>query len=165
MGYRDEYRGVESDAFWTFPRALFALVALAATLGVVGFIFGLFGEAAKVAQEQFGPQALLSKYEWFKDASAQLDKKQADIGVYEGRFKRLEAAYAGVPRAKWARDDREQVSVWQSEASGVKASYNQLAAEYNAQMVKFNYRFTNVGDLPRGAGKPLAREYKPYIGE
>ena len=163
--YRDEYNRVQSDVFWTFPRALFAIVGMLAVLSVVGFIFGIFGEAAKVTQEQFGPAALLQKYEWFKDAAAELDKKQADIGVYDNRFKRLETDYVGVPRTKWARDDREQLSIWQSEAAGVKASYNQLAAEYNAQMSKFNYRFTNVGDLPRGADKPLPREFKPYIGE
>lgn len=58
-------------------------------------MFGWFGEAAKVAQEQFGPEALLSKYEWFKDASAGLDKKQADLGVYQARLKSLQGSLQG----------------------------------------------------------------------
>jgi hypothetical protein len=29
--------------------------------------------------------------------------------------------------------------------------------------VKFNWRFTNVGDMPPGATTPLPREYKPYV--
>lgn len=165
MSYRDDFRSVERNVYWSLPKILLFVCVAIFALGGIGFVFGIFGEAAKVTQEQFGPQALLTKYEWFKDASAQLDKKQADIGVYEGRFKRLESAYSGVSRTKWARDDREQMGIWQSEVAGVKASYNQLAADYNSQMSKFNYRFTNVGDLPRGAEKPLPREYKPYIGE
>jgi hypothetical protein len=168
MSYRDDYTQIERDYFWTLPRigcAFVMLIGLVVVLGIVGHVFGWFGEAADVAQQQFGPQALLDKYEWFKDASAQLDKKQADISVYQKRFKDLQELYAGVPRAQWAREDREQLNIWQSEVAGVTASYNQLAAEYNAQMAKFNYRFANAGALPQGAEKPLPREYKPYIGE
>jgi two-component SAPR family response regulator len=106
---------------------------------------------------------LLMKYEWFKDASAQLDKKIADIKVYEEKNKSITDEYIGVKRSEWARDDREQLSVWQSELAGVKASYNGLSAEYNSQMSKINWRFCNVGDLPAGATQPLPREYKPYL--
>ena len=106
---------------------------------------------------------LLKKYNWFKDASAQLDKKIADIAVYEMKNKSITDAYIGVKRSEWARDDREQLSVWQSELAGVKASYNSLSAEYNSQMSKIQWRFCNVGDLPAGATQPLPREYKPYI--
>jgi hypothetical protein len=45
---------------------------------------------------------------------------------------------------------------------GIKASYRTLAAEYNAAMAKFNYRFANAGDLPEGATEPLPREFATY---
>lgn len=122
-----------------------------------------FNNAKETAFKEFSPSALLEKYEYFKDMSAQLDKKTADIAVYEGKIKSLEQDYAGVKRSEWARDDREQLSIWKSEFDGVKASYNSLAAEYNSAMSKFNYAFCNVGTLPRGATVPLPREFKPYI--
>lgn len=122
-------------------------------------------EAATVAQEQFGARALLQKYEWFKTASAQLDAKRSTLTIYENRFKDLKAQYGETPRGQWARDDREQWSIWRSEASGIAASYNGLAAEYNAQMAKLNWRFANAGELPAGATDPLPREFKPYISE
>jgi hypothetical protein len=122
-----------------------------------------FQDGADTAFKEFKPSALLKKYEYFKDMSAQLDKKMADLGVYKTRLTDLKEQYKGVSRKDWARDDREQYSVWQSEEAGVKASYNGLAAEYNAAMVKFNYSFCNVGELPQGATVPLPREYKPYI--
>ena len=131
-------------------------------LPVTGWIFGWFGQAGDVAKEEFGPQALLEKYEWFKDAAAQLDKKQADILVYEGRITAMNETYKDLPRQKWPREDREQYNIWSSEFAGVKASYNTLAADYNAQMAKFNWRFANIGELPKGADKPLPREFKPY---
>lgn len=131
-------------------------------LSLMSYTCGWFQEAGQVAQEEFGPRALLKKYTWFKDAAAELDKKLADLTVYENRFKGLKEDYEDTPRVKWAREDREQYNLWQSEVAGVKASYNSLAAEYNANMAKFNWRFTNVGDLPEGATEVLPREFKPY---
>ncbi len=123
------------------------------------------GDAQDTAFKEFKASTLLKKYEWFKDAAAQLDKKVADISVYEVRINELKADYDGKPRSEWAREDREQVSVWNSEVAGVKASYNLLASEYNAQMAKFNWAFCNAGTLPAGATAPLPRDYKPYISE
>lgn len=119
-------------------------------------LFSYFNETAQVAQKEFGAKALLKKYEWFKDASAQLDKKMADIQVYEHRLKE--------PVSR-DRLDREQRNLWLNELSGVKASYNSLAAEYNSQMAKINWAFANAGQLPPGASEPLPRSHKPYIGE
>lgn len=119
-------------------------------------------EAADVAHEEFGPRALLTKYEWFKDAAAQLDKKKADIKVYNSRLKLLVEAYDGAKRSEWTKEDREQHNLWSTEVAGVRASYNMLAAEYNSQMSKFNWQFTNAGQLPQGATEPLPREFKPY---
>lgn len=167
--YRDDFGNIRREVYWTIPRLIgmmFATMLLFTVLGLGACALGLVGgaatNAASVMQKEFYPDALLRKYEWFKDASAALDKKQADMGVYDSRLKSLSDAYQGTPRGKWPRDDREQFSIWQSESAGIRASYNQLASEYNAEMVKFNWRFTNVGDLPQG-GKPLPREYRPYV--
>ena len=134
-------------------------------VAAIGYPLGWFGEAANVAQQEFGAKALLTKYEWFKDSAAALEKKQADISVYESRIKNMADGYKALERQKWPRDDREQYNTWSSEVAGVKASYNSLAAEYNAQMAKFNWRFVNAGELPRGADSPLPREFKPYINQ
>lgn len=167
--YRRDVLSYTDEAGWTLWKlfGVGVLIILAFTaLGLVGRAVGLFSgaatNAASVVRKEFYPDALLRKYEWFKDASAALDKKYADIGVYDSRLNTLAGAYEGVPRGQWPRDDREQFSIWSSEAAGVRASYNQLAAEYNAEMAKFNWRFTNVGDVPQG-GRPLPREYRPYI--
>ena len=143
-------------------KSILALTSLGIIVSVIGYSLGWFGEAASVVREELGPRAMLKKYEWFKDAAAECDKKQADIAVYEGRMMAMNDTYKDLARQKWPREDREQYNVWSSEVAGVKASYNSLAAEYNAQMTKFNWRFANVGELPKGAEKPLPREFKPY---
>jgi hypothetical protein len=120
-------------------------------------------DASDTAFKEFKPSELLKKYEYYKDCSASLDKKIADIQVYDVRVKSLQDEYKGIKRQNWAKEDREQLSIWMSEVAGIKASYNTLAAEYNSAMSKFNYAFCNVGDLPKGAINPLPKEYKPYI--
>lgn len=150
------------SAGWLIFKWMLALMVAVFVLGMAGRALGWFGEAAQVAQEQFGPRALLQKYEWFKDAAAQLDKLDADIRVYSARVDTISKTYEGVRRADWARDDRQDWSTATAEVAGVKAAYNGLAADYNAQMAKFNYAFTNAGQLPQGADRALPREYRTY---
>lgn len=156
-----------SGPFSYMLKVILLIAALSAVVGGIGYVFGWFGEAAQVVQEEFSPRAMLKKYEWFKDASAQLDAKAKNIQAMEARVKALEASYTEdgkvLPKTKWARSDAEQYNVWLNEVAGLKANFNDLAAEYNSAMAKINFAFANVGSLPKGAEKPLPREYKPYI--
>lgn len=160
--YRRDVQYGLTDAKWTFWRIFGAIFGVAVVLGALGYFMGWFGEAAQVAREEFGPRATLQKYEWFKETAAQLDKKRADIKVYANRQKSLEQAYDGKPRSGWPRTDLEQYNLWEQEVAGIKASYNSLAADYNAQMAKFNWAYAERGKLPEGATEPLPREFKPY---
>lgn len=162
----DDYdRAAEKGPFQIGFLILGTLLVFSVVIGVVGYGLGWFSEAAQVAQEEFGPRAMLEKYEWFKDAAAQLDKKRADIRVYKSRISHMKEDYKDVKRLDWPRSDREQFNLWRTEVAGVIASYNGLAAEYNSQMAKFNWRFANRGELPQGATEPLPREFKPYLSE
>lgn len=163
--WQDYEKAAERGPLAIAFKVLIAIFAIIIIVSVIGYGLGWFGEVAKVAQEEFGPRAMLDKYEWFKDAAAQLEKKQADIMVYDGRMTAMNETYKDFARQKWPREDREQYNVWSSEVAGVKASYNTLAAEYNAQMAKFNWRFANVGELPKGADTPLPREFKSYTAQ
>jgi hypothetical protein len=133
----------------------------------IPMLLGMIGcgcnEARQVINEELGPRALLKKYSWFKDAAAVLDKKVADMRIYEKRLSSLEDSYIGVPKAQWPKDERETHRQLSNELAGIKMSYNMLAAEYNAAMAKENYRFCEVGRLPEGASTPLPREFKPYV--
>lgn len=154
---RNEYKQYERDGIWLTLRWVILGTLLTALAGSIGFCMSFPKNAAKVVYQEYSPEALLRKYSWFKDASAALDAKRANLSMYEGRLKNYHDL------SKLSRTQQEQVMLWETEQAGVAASYNDLAAEYNAQMVKFNWRFTNRGDLPQGAIDPLPREYKPYI--
>lgn len=137
-------------------------VGLFVGMSAMNFTCGAVNNAATVAKKEFYPDALLKKYEWFKNASAELDKKQADIAIYTNKIGSMKKDYNGQKRSSWDRTDKETFNIWEQELAGIKASYNGLAAEYNAQMVKFNWKFCNIGNLPPGAENPLPKEYKPY---
>lgn len=120
-------------------------------------------KVSAVAEQQVDPALLLKRYEWFKNVAAQCDKKLADIEVYKSRLVMIKRDYEGVARIDWDRPDKEQFNIWEQEVAGVVASYNSLAAEYNAAMSKLNYKYTNIGDLPKGATEPLPREMRAYV--
>ena len=143
------------------------LILIIILISIGGCCLKFCGSVENVVDDEFNAKRLLEKYEWFKNASAQLDSKRSNLGIYEQRFQGLKDSYGkdSLSRSDWQRDDREQWNIWQSEYLGIKANYNDLAAEYNAAMAKFNYAFCNVGSLPQGAEFPLPREFKPYIGK
>jgi hypothetical protein len=108
----------------------------------------------EVIHKESNAGALLKKYEYFKDLSAAIDKKRADIEMYQSEI-------AGMTSVD--KDDKFYIQQRKSELLGIISMHNELCSEYNSAMSKFNYRFTNIGDLPSGATTPLPKEYKPYI--
>ena len=111
-------------------------------------------DAGQTVYNEFKVSSLLKKYEYFKDLSAAIDKKRADIEMYQSEIETFTE-----------KDDAFYIQQRKSELLGIIAMHNQLCSEYNSAMSKFNYRFTNAGDLPAGAVTPLPREYKPYINK
>lgn len=118
------------------------------------FSFTACNDAKETVYNEFKASTLLKKYEYFKDLSAAIDKKRADIELYQNELSTFTVE---------TQDDKFYKEQRKSELFGIIAMHNQLCADYNSAMSKFNYRFTNVGDLPNGATTPLPREIKPYI--
>lgn len=159
----DSYEDAAKKGPFSIIMKVFLLIlGVGILIGGTTFVLGFFQEGAQVAREEFGPRALLKKYEWFKDAAAECDKKRADVKVFEVNLVVMKEDYEGTKRRDWDRTDKEQFNQWRMEIAGVKASYNSLAAEYNSAMSKFNWRFCNKGTLPQGATDPLPREFKEY---
>ncbi len=147
--------------------ALGCLIAIIVVIGL--FAMGVINTAAwfgsratKVVKSEVDPVNIQIKYEWFKDQAAALNKLSADIKVYYTNIEDMKADYKDKPRPDWTRDDRNQYAQWRAECSGVVAKYNELAADYNSQMAKWNWRFCNKGELPEGSTEPLPREFAAY---
>lgn len=64
--------------------------------------------------------------------------------------------------AKWDYGDRERYCKLQRDKYWMEESYTSLAAEYNREMARSNWRFATVGGLPKGTDEPLPREFNLY---
>ena len=141
----------------SFKKIFSFAVLLFITYFFVSFFFtsvDVVDDTKKVVKEEFFPSAMLKKYEYFKDLSAAIDKKRADINMYKEEISSL-----GKPTEK---DERFYLDMRKSELLGIISVHNSLCAEYNSAMSKFNYKFANKGELPASL-EPLPREFKPYI--
>lgn len=146
----------------------FIVILVVFIVGVVivgGFICNFVGQSVEVLKKETNPQALLDKYRMFKTLVATIDEKGASIKVYAKRVTDMEADYEGTARKDWDRIDKQQLSQWRAEVSGLKAVYNRVAADYNVKMSDALYAFCNVGDLPKGAVEVLPREFRAYVVE
>lgn len=127
----------------------FFIVGFGIVFSVISYGLGWFSEAAVVAKEEFGAKASLKKYEWFKDAAATLDEKKHTIEVYQSGITQMEVEYADTPKIEWPQQDKQFYYQRSTEISGLKANYNDIVKEYNAQSSKFNWNIYNTSDLPR----------------
>jgi hypothetical protein len=134
--------------------------------GCVASLVGWFAkDAINVAKKEFSPTRLLQKYEWFKDQAAALDSMRSKIAVFEENVKSFVDNY-GEDRKDWPRDVRQDYAMSRAETVAVKSQFNNLAADYNAQMAKFNYAFCNAGQMPAGLPanlEPLPRKFATYL--
>lgn len=136
-------------------------LAVFIVVGVGAFTCNIWNDSIKTVQKEFAPSALLKKYEYFKDLSAAIDKKRADVDIYT---EALQEYYDS--SGKMLATDKETkfyIEQRRSELLGIISVHNQLCSDYNGAMAKFNYRFTNKGDVPASNLEPLPREYRPYI--
>lgn len=133
-----EKKPVKTLMIWLLILVLLGGVGTIASTGI-----GFFTGAAKTAQKEFSAEAMLKKYEWFKDAAAEIRKKRADVTMYQTKIDRMTQI------GKLDRTDREKLMIWEQELIGVRASLNSLVAEYNSQSSKFNWSaFDTTSNVP-----------------
>lgn len=135
-------------------KLIFSIFGIVIGLIVSFSIIRSCGNAADTIHKEFSSSALLKKYEYFKDLSAAIDSKRADLNAYKANLQGYN------PKDK---NDKFYYEQSKAEAMGILMIYNQIVADYNSGMSKFNYSFCNVGTLPASNLEPLPREYKPYL--
>jgi hypothetical protein len=133
---------------------------IALSLGIIiaiivcGSIIRSGANTANTIHKEFSTSALLKKYEYFKELSAAIDSKRADLNAYKANLQDYNIT---------DKDSRFYYEQSKAEAMGILMMHNNLVAEYNAGMSKFNYAFCNVGSLPASNLDTLPREFKPYL--
>jgi hypothetical protein len=154
----NDYRSTVSmginEARWTFGKVFFPLLGLIFVLSVTGYLMGWFGEATKVAQEEFGPEKALEKYEWFIEQTAGIAKMDQEVENFKLRVQNVDAQYLGYgEKTSWSPDVRMQYNKAYGQASddliAIISQRNNLVREYNAASAKFNWApFKTRPDMP-----------------
>lgn len=137
-------------------KIIFCIFGVVVLVGILGYAFGIFGEAAQVAQEEFGPRGALGKYEWFLEQASAIEKMDQDIKMFEGRVKGIDEQYKsyGDDLSKWPPHIQVQYNRAKQQARddliAVASQRNNLVKEYNAASEKFNWApFKTKLDKPR----------------
>ena len=114
-----------------------------------------FSEAEDVGMEQYGPKAMLGKYEWFINQNNAIQKMNNDILIYKKAHNNVKINYVqnyGEP-SKW---DLAIKTMYNKEFNDTKLTYisivsqrNNLVKDYNSQSEKFNWStFKTRTDCP-----------------
>ncbi len=111
-----------------------------------GWIAGWTSNGLSAAHKEFDPSAMLRKYEWFKDQYAQMQQISKRTEDAESRIKRFES-FNGAP-SKWGWQTHDEYNRLGTVLQGYKDQYNSLAAEYNSQSSKFNWKKFK-GEVPQ----------------
>lgn len=135
-------------------KTFFSLLGITILIIIFFSVLRYCGNAAETVHQQFSASAMLKKYEYFKDLSAAIDSKRADLNAYKANLQDYVIT---------DKDSRFYYEQSKAEAMGILMMHNNLVSEYNAGMSKFNYAFCNVGTLPATNLEPLPREFKPYL--
>jgi len=133
------------------------VIAVVIFLSAGGSILWWVNQATIVAQNEFGPQAALQKYEWFIDQANAIAKADKDIALFEQKRVDIETQYDktyGTDRSKWSPSIQAQynqaIQTGRDDLIAVVSNRNGLVKEYNAQSEKFNWEpFMTRSDLPQ----------------
>lgn len=124
----------ENSSIFSIVWKVFLIIAF---IGLLAFGYSLISSSANVAKKEFGAEAALKKYEWFKDASNEIERKQNDISIYENKIEKL------------CKDDKSNnCMIMQEQLFGLISSYNGLVADYNSASSKFNWDLFNTENIP-----------------
>jgi len=140
-------------------KSLFGTFLIIIAILVIVMIFGWIGSGTNVVQKEFSPEAMLQKYEWFKNQSASIDKMDQDIKLFKTRISDLDTQYKeyGDSSSKWPPHIQVQYNNEKQQARedliAVVSQRNNIVREYNAQSSKFNWKYFDKTktDIPKKA--------------
>ncbi len=128
MSYRNDFRELSAEVYWTIPR-ITAWVVTAGIFAVLGsFVMWPFLVASKVAN----PDAAITKYERFHDLYTAYGARQRQVQA----FKLSEAI------------DKNDAAKLRTERAAIAQSCRDIAARYNADAAKLTVGIFKGWSLP-----------------
>lgn len=132
--YRNDFRNVQREAYWSLPRiAVFAVVGSLA-LGAVGFTVNMLSQPARIVAKTFDADNVLHNYEWFHDVNANFLARKSQVDQFKGMLA--------------AETDAQEKIRLRMEMAAMQSSCRDLARKYNANSAKINRGVFRGDSLP-----------------
>ncbi len=147
MGWDSYEKAAERGPMSLFFKVLGPLLVVIIVIGVVGFVFNPFRQAARVIEKTMDADNVLYNYEWFKQRNQDVKALNAKVKSTDAMTRQFKEE-AG-PRENWHRQDRDEYSRLSAILLGLKQQRNDLVAEYNARSEMANRAIFKTGDLPK----------------
>ena len=122
--YRDNFREVHRDFYWSLPRVAGVLFVGLLVLGAIGFGVKMLLTPATIASRTFDANNVIAKYEWFYDAYGNWQARTSQVRQFKGLL-------AG-------ESDKQEQSRLRIEMAAIQQSCRDLTRRYNANAEKAN---------------------------
>lgn len=132
--YRSEFRELQRESWWTFPRVVLFFFVAIAVLGAGGWVLGVLSQPARVVSKTLDADNIINNYEYFHDASQNFLARTAQVR----QFKKL---YGDETEA----NERNRLRI---EMAAIQQSCRDLARRYNANADKSNRSIFMGRDVP-----------------
>lgn len=122
--YRDEFRQVQSEFYWTLPRLLIGALVVCLLFGMGFWVLSVASQPGRVIAKTFDADNIISNYEWYRDAWGNIQSKKSQIGQFKGMLK--------------GESDKAEANRLRIELAAIQQSCRDLANRYNANASKMN---------------------------
>jgi hypothetical protein len=132
--YRKDYKELERESYWTFPRILlFGFVAVSA-LSVIGVVSTIISAPGRVITKTLNTDNIIQKYEWFYDAAGNFKARTNQVKQY---------------KELWAGEkDEVEKRRLRIDMAAIQQSCRDLGQRYNANALKANQSIFMGRDAP-----------------
>ena len=150
MNGRDEFNRDMDEARWAvgmiFLKFGIPLIVLVLILGGLGWVFGIFGQGAKIIEKTMDADNVIQNYEWFEQTYDDFKATNKKIETAKQTIQRFEES-AG-PRKEWTFEDKTEHSRLQSILMGLENYCADIVSKYNARSRMINRKLFKSKGLP-----------------
>lgn len=139
----DDARWITGRVFFTYILPFMILVCI-----IVGicWVFGIFGQGAKIIEKTMDADNVLNNYEWFKQCYE--DIKATDIKIKNAEQQIMSFEESAGPRKDWSFEDKNEHARLNSVLLGLQNYREEQVAKYNARSKMVNRKIFKSGELP-----------------
>lgn len=147
MSYRNDFKTVEREAYWTGWRIFLFIIIASILLGSFGFVFKMLSKPAEIVDKVTNTDRIIFNYEWFFET-------YHDCLAFDEQIKTADAQLTSFTdtlnddRNSWAREDRTEWNRLNTIVLGLRQQRSSVIQEYNAKSKELTRKLFKDNSLP-----------------